>query len=61
MNNQTNIEATAIAAVVGILLIIFSFTVLHFRNPQIEAQCIAKGGQVISTLGRISSCLYSAK
>ena len=61
MNNQTNIEATAIAAVVGILLIIFSFTVLHFRNPQIEAQCIAKGGQVISTPGRISSCLYSAK
>ena len=61
MNNQTNIEATLFAAVVGILLIAFAFAVLHFRNPQIEAQCIAKGGQVLSTPGRISSCLYSAK
>jgi uncharacterized membrane protein len=61
MNNRINIEATVFAAVVGILLIVLAFTILHFRNPQIEAQCIAKGGQVISTPGRISSCLYSAK
>ncbi len=61
MNNQTNIEATVIATVVGILLIVLSFTILHFRNPQIEAKCIAKGGQVLSTPGHISSCLYSNK
>lgn len=61
MLRQTNTQATAIAAVVGILLIVFAFTALHFRNPQIEAQCIAKGGQVLSTPGRISSCLYSNK
>jgi hypothetical protein len=61
MPRQTDIEATAIALVVGILLIAFAFTVLHFRNPQLEAQCIAKGGQVLSTPGRLSSCLYSNK
>lgn len=61
MNNQTNIEATVVAAIFGVLLIALSFAILHFRNPQIEAQCLAKGGQVIATPGRISSCLYSAK
>lgn len=61
MNNQTPIEATAIAVVVGILLIVFSFAILHFRNPQIEAKCIEQGGQVLSTPGRISSCLYPSK
>jgi hypothetical protein len=61
MIKQTDIEATVIASVVGILIIVFAFTVLHFRNPQIEAQCIAKGGQIIATPGSISSCLYSPK
>ncbi len=61
MNNQTNIEATVFAGVVGIVIVVFAFTILHFRNPQIEAQCIAKGGQVLVTPGRISSCLYPAK
>jgi len=61
MNNQTNIEATVFAGVVGIIIIALAFAILHFRNPQIEAQCISKGGQVLSTPGRISSCLYSNK
>jgi hypothetical protein len=61
MIKQTDIEATVIAGVVGILIIAFAFTVLHFRNPQIEAQCIAKGGQVLTTPGRISSCLYPSR
>ena len=61
MNNQTPIEATVIATVVGILILVFSFTLLHFRNPQIEAKCIAQGGQVLSTPGKISSCLYPTK
>jgi len=59
MIKQTDIEATVITAILGALLIIVAFTILHFRNPQIEAQCLAKGGQVIATPGRLSSCLYS--
>jgi hypothetical protein len=58
MNNQTNIEATVFAAIFGLVIVALA-TVLHFRNPQIEAQCLAKGGQVFVTPGRLSSCLYS--
>jgi hypothetical protein len=61
MIKQTDIEATAIVAILGIILVAFAFTILHIRNPQIEAKCIARGGQVLTTPGRISSCLYSAK
>jgi uncharacterized membrane protein YjfL (UPF0719 family) len=61
MRNQTNIEATVFAGVVGIVIVVLAFTILHFRNPQIEAQCIAKGGQVLTTPGRISSCLYPSR
>jgi len=55
MNNQTNIEATVFAAIFGLIIIALAFAVLH---PQIEAKCIAKGGQVLATPGRLSSCLY---
>ena len=61
MNNQTNIEASVFAAIFGLILVALAFAILHFRNPQIEAQCLAKGWQVIATPGRISSCLYSVK
>jgi hypothetical protein len=61
MNKQNDIEATVFVTVVGIIIIALSFAILHLRNPQIEAKCIAKGGQVLSTPGRISSCLYSVK
>lgn len=58
MNNQTNIEATVFATVFGLIIVALAFTILHFRNPQIEAKCIERGGQVIATPGRMSSCLY---
>ena len=60
MNNQTNIEATVFATIFGLVIIGLAFVVLHFRNPQIEAKCIANGGQVLVTPGRMSSCLYPA-
>jgi hypothetical protein len=30
-------------------------------NPKIESQCISKGGQVLATPGKFSSCLYPTK
>lgn len=54
-------QVNLIVMFLSILLVVFAYTILHFRNPQIEAKCIAQGGQVLSTPGRISSCLYSAK
>ena len=59
--NNTDTQASLIVMFLGILLVIFAFTLLHFRNPQIEAKCIAQGGQVLSTPGRISSCLHPTK
>jgi len=56
---KNDIEATVFAAIFGLIIVALAFTILHFRNPQIEAQCVSKGGQVISTPGRLSSCLYS--
>lgn len=61
MNNRTDIEATVFVTIFGLIIVALAFTILHFRNPQIEAQCLNKGGQVIATPGRLSSCLYSPK
>ena len=61
MIKQTDTEAVVIATILGIALIAIALLILHIRNPQIEAQCLAKGGQVLMTPGRISSCLYSPK
>ena len=47
--------------VVGIAFLALCVCVINVRNQQIEAQCISKGGQVLETPGRISSCLYSLK
>jgi hypothetical protein len=44
-------------------LIFFTSCVIGLKtiNPKIEAQCIQKGGQVLATPGKFSSCLYSVK
>jgi hypothetical protein len=59
MNGQQ--QANLIIALLGILFLVLCVGILKVRNPQIEAQCITKGGQVLSTPGRFSSCLYSLK
>ena len=56
MNGQT--QANIIIIVIGILFIAFCLFIINVRNTGLEAQCIAKGGQVIATPGKISSCLY---
>jgi hypothetical protein len=61
MNNNTTSFGVFIALGFGIVLILISFGLLSITNPKIEAKCQAKGGQVLITPGRISSCLYPAK
>jgi len=56
-----DLEAPVFGLIVGIIFILLGITVLYTINPKIESHCISKGGQVISTPGRISSCLYSPK
>ena len=51
-----------ITIILGCLIFFASCVVgLKTINPKIEAQCIEKGGQVLATPGKFSSCLYSAK
>jgi len=59
MNGQT--QANIIVIVGGILFLFILLGVVNARNTQIEAKCIERGGQVIATPGKISSCLYSTK
>ena len=61
MMNTGETQASLIVMFLSILLVVFAYTILHFRNPQIEAKCMANGGQILVTPGRISSCLYPAK
>ena len=57
--NQGQTQANIIIIIGGILFLILCLGIINIRNTQIEAQCIEKGGQVIATPGKISSCLYS--
>ena len=59
--NQGQLQANLIIMVCAILFLALCVGVLKVRNPQIEAQCIAKGGQVLVTPGKISSCLYPVR
>ena len=51
-----------VITVAVLCIIFFGSCVVGLKtiNPKIEAQCIAKGGQVFATPGKFSSCLYSA-
>lgn len=59
--DQDQLKANVIIVILGILFTALLLGIINVRNTQIEAQCIEKGGQVIATPGKISSCLYSAK
>ena len=59
--NQGQTQANIIIIIGGILFIALCLGIINVRNVQVEAQCIEKGGQVISTPGKVSSCLYTAK
>lgn len=59
--NTEQIRMNLIVIVGGILFLFILLGVVNARNTQIEAKCIERGGQVIATPGKISSCLYSTK
>lgn len=59
-NNETWFEVFVYLGI-GVVFLAFAAILLAFTNPQIEAQCAAKGGQVLVRPGHLSSCLYPAK
>lgn len=61
MKNNTIWFETFLYLGIGIAFIAFAAILVAFTNPNIEAQCAAKGGQVLARPGHLSSCLYPAK
>lgn len=60
MNNSTTWFETFLYLGIGIVFLIFAAGIVAISNPNIEAQCAAKGGQVLYRPGHLSSCLYPA-
>lgn len=54
-----NLDAPVFGLIVGLIFILLGFSIVYIANPKIEEHCLHKGGQVIATPGRLSSCLYS--
>jgi len=60
MNNNTTWFEVFVTLGVGIFLLLIAVGMLSVTNPKLEAQCAAKGGQVLARPGNVSSCLYPA-
>jgi hypothetical protein len=58
---NNDLQAPIYGIILGLIFITLSIASLYIINPKIEEHCMSKGGQVISTPGRFSSCLYSLK
>jgi hypothetical protein len=61
MSNNTTWFQIFVILGAGIVLLVVAAGLLNITNPKIEAQCAAKGGQVLTRPGNVSSCLYPAK
>ena len=61
MNNNTTWFESFVYLGIGVVFLAFAGVLLAVSNPKIEAQCAAKGGQVLVRPGHLSSCLYPAK
>ena len=61
MSNNTTWFEVFVTLGAGFILLVIAAGLLALTNPQVEAKCIAKGGQVFAHPGNVSSCLYPAK
>ena len=59
--NREQLQMNVIIILGGIIFAVLLLGIINVRNTQVEAQCIEKGGQVIATPGKVSSCLYPTK
>ena len=61
MSNNTTWFQIFVTLGAGIILLLIGVGLLSVTNPRLEAQCAAKGGQVLARPGNVSSCLYPTK
>lgn len=59
--SREQLQMNVIIIIGSILFIALCLGIINVRNVQVEAQCIEKGGQVLVTPGKVSSCLYPTK
>jgi hypothetical protein len=60
MKNNTIWFETFLYLGIGIVFLVFAAGIVAISNPNIEAKCAERGGQVLVRPGHISSCLYPA-
>ncbi len=61
MNNNTTWIEVLLSLGFGLVLLMIVGVILAISNPQIEAKCAAKGGQILQRPGNLNSCIYPAK
>ena len=45
----------------AVLFFVVVLMIYSLVNPQLEQDCLSKGGQVVTHIGQYSSCILSAK
>jgi hypothetical protein len=61
MNNNTTWIEVLLSLGFGLVLLMIVGVILAISNPKIEANCAAKGGQILHRPGHLNSCIYPAK
>jgi len=61
MNSNSTWFQISVCFGIGVVFLFVAAFLLSITNPKIEAMCAAKGGQVLTRPGEISSCIYPAK
>jgi hypothetical protein len=61
MNNNTTWFEVFLTLGFGLVLLMIVGVILAISNPKIEANCAAKGGQILHSPGHLNSCIYPAK
>lgn len=61
MNNNTTLSEAFVYLATGLFVLVIFGLVLAIFNPKIDADCAAKGGQILHRPGHLNSCIYPAK
>lgn len=61
MNNNSTWFEVFVTLGFGLCLLVVAVLLLNITNPKIDADCAAKGGQILHRPGHLNSCIYPAK
>lgn len=61
MNDNTSWSEVLVTFGGGFIVLLCAAFLISLTNPKIEANCAAKGGQILHRPGHLNSCIYFAK